>query len=329
VPPQDGRLLGDGVCRRDDTAVRIRHARQACTAPLCAERGWMRGGLGMRQLSECFAWFYIVLGDAPGSSGSSAVLLSCPRLDGSPTFYIDGTTACLCQGTFPDYDRSSCLLSGMASNSAARQHSLTSLHEGEGVRFPLRSLKQANESGEVDEINIRRTVSADRTAATVRLARKKAVLELVGAGDHAPILGNRGALTGTRVVVGNFLQSLPLFHGGGRDDAADVSGGGGDDDGATAALVRCLLGLVLTPRRAANRYPRSGHSFCSSFALTVVYNTCHVFASIVIRLPVSLLDERWQERKRVGLRKAVMWQRGPENFLKRSLVVGLLFWLLN
>jgi hypothetical protein len=81
---------------------------KACATLLGAERGRMRGGLGRRQLSECFACFYMHLGDAPGSPGSSAVFLLCPRCctGGSPkTVIIDGTTACCSQGTLPDYDR--------------------------------------------------------------------------------------------------------------------------------------------------------------------------------------------------------------------------------
>jgi hypothetical protein len=173
--------------------------------------------------------------NAPGSPGSSAALLSCPRCctGGIPkTVTIDGTTVCSSKGTVPDYDRSSCLLPGMASNSAKTQHALTNLHERAGVRFLLRSLKQAIESGEVGDIDLGHAVGAERTAATVRLARKKAVLELVEAGDHEPILGKRGTLTGGRSAVGTFLQSLLLFLEWDGDDRAAVSGGVGDGDDA-------------------------------------------------------------------------------------------------
>jgi hypothetical protein len=94
----------------------------------------------------------------------------------------------------------------MAPNFAATQHALTNLYEREGVRFLLRSLKQAIESGEVGDIDIGHAVGAERTAATVRLAREKTVLELVDAGDQEPILGKRGALTGAWSAVGMFLQ---------------------------------------------------------------------------------------------------------------------------
>jgi hypothetical protein len=181
----------------------------------------------------------MLLGHAPSFTGSSAAFLSYPRFctGGSPkTVVIDGTTACCSQCTLLDYDRSSYLLPGMASYSAATQHTLTNLHEREGVRFLLRSLKQAIESGEVGDIDIGHAVGAERTAATVRLSRKKAVLELVEAGDHDPILGKRGALTGARSAVGMFLQSLLLFHEGDGDDRAAVSGGAG-----TAMMRRMLL----------------------------------------------------------------------------------------
>jgi hypothetical protein len=46
----------------------------------------------------------------------------------------------------------------------------TNLPEREGVRFLLRLLKQAIVFREVDDIDIGRAVSAERTAATVRLA---------------------------------------------------------------------------------------------------------------------------------------------------------------
>jgi hypothetical protein len=211
---------------------------KACAALLGAERGRMRGGLGRRQLSECFAWFYMLLGDAPGSQGSSAAL-PCPRCctGGIPkTVIIDGTTACCCQGTLPDYDQSSRHMPGMTSISAATQRALTNLHEREGVRFLLRSLKQAIESGEVGDIDIGHAVGAERTAAIVRPARTKAVLELVEAGDHEPILGKSGALTGARSAVGMFLQSLLLFLEGDGDDRADVSRGAG-----TAIMRRMFL----------------------------------------------------------------------------------------
>jgi hypothetical protein len=72
----------------------------------------------------------------------------------------------------------------------------------------------------------------------VRLARKKVVLELVEAGDHEPIWGKRGALTGAGSAVGMFLQSLLLFHEGDGDDRAADSGGAG-----TAMVQRmCLMG---------------------------------------------------------------------------------------
>jgi hypothetical protein len=60
----------------------------------------------------------------------------------------------------------------MTFNSAATQHALTNLREREGVRFLLRSLKQAIESGEVGDIGIGHAVGAERTVATVRLARR-------------------------------------------------------------------------------------------------------------------------------------------------------------
>jgi hypothetical protein len=86
---------------------------------------------------------------------------------------MDGTTAYCSQGTFPDYGRSPCLLTGMAPNSAATQHALTNLHYCEVVRFLLCSLKQAVETGEVDDFDIGRAVSAKRMATTVPLLERK------------------------------------------------------------------------------------------------------------------------------------------------------------
>jgi hypothetical protein len=188
VTPETLKTVRDGHCRRcgdvnrnngfDDTAVPASRDFVACrlqrhiyvemvfaggmklrsafdthvkesAAQSGAERGRMRCGLWRRQLSQCFAWFYVLLGDAPGSPGSSTALFSCPHCCADRSQKIDiigGITACCIQGRLPDYDRSSSRLPGMASNSTATQYALTNLYEHEGVRFLLRSLKQAIES---------------------------------------------------------------------------------------------------------------------------------------------------------------------------------------
>jgi hypothetical protein len=53
---------------------------KACVALLIAERGWICGGMGRRQMSERFAWFYMILGDSPGSSRSSTAPTVVPAL---------------------------------------------------------------------------------------------------------------------------------------------------------------------------------------------------------------------------------------------------------
>jgi hypothetical protein len=152
-------------------------------------------------------------------------------------------------------------------------------------------LKQAVETGEVDDFDIGRAVSAKRIATTVPLARKKAVLELVDAGNHEPILDKTGALTVARSAVRSLLQYLLLSLDKNGDGAADALGGGGDEDSVSAAASQCRLGLVLPPCRTANRsMVWTLIMLFIPFVLTDTYhNACHLFPSSVIRLPLSLL----------------------------------------